>query len=176
MKHTHPLQKRRKLGTQNGLKTPRWRSWIRPSGSSDLSLTAVFVSSLCTTSMFYGSPSVMMLVFAFHPPLLFLFCPYILMSLKRLSFFFHCCSFWSFFLSSGVQAWLCSDPTDIPDHPYPDLWLSSLTPEAHVFPLPDGKSTQPNVHVFGPRAKLEKPPMGFTGWTCKVHIETWTRI
>lgn len=51
--------------TQNGLKTSRWRSWVRLSGSSDLSLTAVFVSSLCTTSMFHASPSAMMLVFAF---------------------------------------------------------------------------------------------------------------
>lgn len=153
MKHTHPLQKRRKIKRHKMV----WRHQGEGPGSDWVEAqTSAWRRCLCPP---YVLQVCFMLVqvrwclfLHFHPPLSLLS----LHSHVIVLFSFHCCSFWSFLVSSGVQAWLCSDPTDPPDHPYSDLWLSSLTSEARAFPLPDGKST----HVFGPRATTGENPRG----------------
>lgn len=161
--------------TQNGLKTSKWRSWIRLSGSSDLSLTAVFVSTLCTTSMLHAGPSVMMmLVFAFS-------------SSSPLSFVppFSC-----LFLNSPFTV-AVSDPFCSPQVCKPGSVLFPQIPQTILiliccFPpwllkpmcfLYLMENLLNLMFMFlGRGQKLEKTPMGLTGWTCKVRIETWTGI
>lgn len=175
MKHTHPLQKRRKIKRHKMV----WRhqgegpgsDWVEAQTSAwRLRLRPLYVLQVC----FMLVQVRWCLFLHFHLPLLSLFRPSILMSFSYFPF------------TVAVSDPFCSSQVCkpgsvlIPQIPQTILilicgflpWL--LKPMSFLYLMENLLNLM--FMFLGRGQKLEETPMGFTGWTCKVRIETWSGI
>lgn len=172
MKHTHSLQKRRKIKRHKMV----WRhqgegpgsDWVEAQTSSwRLCLGPLYVLQVC-----FMLVQVWWCLFLHFHPLLSLFCPYILMSLFYFPF------------TVAVSDPFCSPQVFkpgsvlIPQIPQTILLLINGFPPWLLKPILYLMENLLNLMFMflGRGQKLETTPMGLTGWTCKARVETWTGI